>query len=37
MSKMEENKQHFQLLMLYYFKKVKSQLKCKKDCAEKVL
>ena len=30
---MGKNKQHFQHSMLYYFKKEKTQLKCKKICA----
>ena len=38
--KMEENVQHFWLIMLYYFKKDKTQLKCKKrfvQCMKNVL
>ena len=38
--KMEENNQHFRYIMLYYFKKGKTQLKCKKrfvHCVETVL
>ena len=38
--KMEEKMQHFWHIMLYYFRKVKMQLKCEKrfvHCMEKVL
>ena len=38
--RMEENTQYFQYIMLYYFKKVKMQLKCQKrfvQCVQKVL